>query len=129
MEARETLIKIADVSYELSKALADAKARPGGVNGLDISRAQLWLDQILVTSREILEILNQCMINCATPDEQLEGWISANGPVICLFALNEMKRTIRIDRPGNTFWLCIVQYKLQSYRDRRQNSRSYQGPP
>ncbi|KAF8557457.1 hypothetical protein OG21DRAFT_1520519 [Imleria badia] len=96
--AQENLIKIATVSQELGKVLADANAR--GLKGPDISRAQFWLDKIRITSREILEALIRCTIDSgSTPDEQLEGWTSANAPVICLMALNEMKRIINIDRP------------------------------
>ena len=96
--AQENLIKIATASRELGKVLADANMR--GLNGPDISRAQFWLDKIKVTSKEILEALIRCTIDSGpTPDEQLEGWISANGPVICLMALNEMKRMISINRP------------------------------
>ncbi|KAF8434055.1 hypothetical protein L210DRAFT_2666448 [Boletus edulis BED1] len=99
--AQENLIKIATVSRELGKALTDT---PGG--GPDISRVQFWLDKIKVTSQEILETLSQCMITGSgdsTLDEQLHGWISANGPVICLMALNEMKRLIITNRAEKLF--------------------------
>ena len=93
------LIKIAQVSQELGVALSDANAR-GVSNGPGIARAQSLSNRILIASQEILEILNQCMIASISPDEQLEGWISANGPVICLFALNEMKRIINPPEPA-----------------------------
>ena len=94
-----TLIKIADVSQKLYQALSDANRDVWGANDPDISGALFLLDKVMATSGEILETLNQCTINDSAPDEQLEGWISANGPVICLVALNDVKRTIGIDRP------------------------------
>ena len=92
------LIKIAQVSQELGVTLSDANAR-GVSDGPEVARARSLLNRILIASREILEILNQCTIASTSPDEQLGGWISANGPVICLFALNEMKRIIK--SPGH----------------------------
>ena len=93
-----TLIKIAQISQELSVALTDASAR--GVTGLENARAQFWLDKIMVSSREILELLHQCTTDSTSPDPQLDAWISTNGPVICLLALNEMKRMIRPVEPA-----------------------------
>ena len=95
-----TVIKIAKVSQELTVALTDANV--SGVNRPEISRALLWLNKIVVSSGGILEILNQRMIDSSPLDEQLEDWISTNGPVICLLALNEMKRIIKTDHARKT---------------------------
>ena len=99
MEA--TFIKIANVSQELYKVVSEASARSGGVRGPDVSRAQFWLDKIMITSKEILIKLNQHTIaGSGSPlDEHLEDWISAEGPVICLATLNEMKKIICMNRP------------------------------
>ncbi|KAF8127052.1 hypothetical protein EV363DRAFT_1223873, partial [Boletus edulis] len=42
------------------------------------------------------------MVNGSTTDEQLERWISANGPAICLIALNEAKKTIDVSHSRRT---------------------------
>ncbi|KAF8434058.1 hypothetical protein L210DRAFT_2666668 [Boletus edulis BED1] len=97
-----TLIKIATVSQELYKEVSEANTRYGGVSGHDIHRALFLLDNIKDTSREILATLNQCMVNGSTTDEQLERWISANGPAICLIALNEAKKTIDVSHSRRT---------------------------
>ena len=92
-----TLIKIAKVSQELVVELTHADSK--GAEGPEVSRLLFWLEKIVTSSRGILEHLNQC----TTFDEQLGGWISANGPVICLLALNEMKNMVGTDNARKTF--------------------------